>query len=207
MKLLNLVGVVSMDVPALVPFACIYTFDYYDQVTVMVWWPVFVVAGLWGYSKKLGAAAAKMEDGEAKVSTMAKSNQFFKNMTYFLFIIYPSICKSVFNCFPCDEFETGEGTIRKLRADYRIDCDSSRYSNFVWFPYLCALLYAAGIPVLFVAIMYPHREYLREEHIKLTTKVGPDPDEDESVEEDLRLDQPEVKHVAFLIKQYKAKYW
>lgn len=129
LKFLNGIGIVSLDVPSLLPIGCVYAVDYYDIVTVMMVWPALISLGLFLLHKKLDADAAKQTDEAKKDVLRHRSATAFKWVTNFLFVVYPSLCKTIFNCFPCDEFNTEDGIIRKLRADYRVDCDSDRYTG------------------------------------------------------------------------------
>ncbi|CAN0497746.1 unnamed protein product [Laminaria digitata] len=52
-------------------------------------------------------------------------------MLLLTFLVYSSVSSILFQMFACDDLEDGKNY---LRADYRVECDSSQHSRFRFTP-------------------------------------------------------------------------
>jgi hypothetical protein len=75
----------------------------------------------------------------------------------FSFLIYPSMTATLFSFFDCKKFEDGT---RYLLPDPTIDCDSPRYSNTSNLVVLMIAVFVVGIPVFYLALLYPVRKVI-----------------------------------------------
>ena len=83
-----------------------------------------------------------------------------------LFITYPSVCSVTLELLPtgCDTFYLDENNryyMRRLRADYSIDCDTDIHRSYTTAAF-AALLYIVGFPVFLFVLMWKHREDISE---------------------------------------------
>ena len=79
-----------------------------------------------------------------------------------LFITYPSVCSVTLELLPtgCDTFNLDENSryhVRRLRADYSIDCDTDTHRSYTSAAY-AALVYIVGFPVFLFILLWKHRE-------------------------------------------------
>jgi len=75
------------------------------------------------------------------------------------FLIYSSVSTTVFTMFVCDDLDDGTSY---LRADYRIDCNSSKHTALQIYAGFMVVLYAFGIPVLYACLLLKNRGILQK---------------------------------------------
>eukprot|EP00903_Cladosiphon_okamuranus_P009051 g8653.t1 len=74
------------------------------------------------------------------------------------FLLYSTVSTVIFQTFTCDELEdVGE---RWLRADYGIDCDSSKHKAFQVYAGFMILVYPVGIPIVFAVMLWRKRSII-----------------------------------------------
>ena len=79
------------------------------------------------------------------------------------FLVYSSASSAVFRTFSCDTLDDGN---IYLRADYRIECDSSKHRAFMVYSGLMIIVYPLGIPVFFGILLFRNREFLRNASLR-----------------------------------------
>ncbi|CAM9834064.1 unnamed protein product, partial [Sphacelaria rigidula] len=80
------------------------------------------------------------------------------SMVIFLtFLVYSSVSSILFQMFSCEDLDDGKNY---LRADYRIECDSPRHVSLQIYAAFMIAVYTAGIPTLYVTLLFRHREVL-----------------------------------------------
>ena len=83
-----------------------------------------------------------------------------------LFITYPSVCSVTLELLPtgCDIFYLDENNryyVRRLRADYSIDCDTDIHRSYTSAAFT-ALVYIVGFPVFLFILLWKHRQDIYE---------------------------------------------
>ncbi|CAM9682270.1 unnamed protein product [Pylaiella littoralis] len=128
------------------------------------------------------------------------------------FLLYSTISTVIFRTFTCDELDdVGE---RYLRADYGIDCDSSRHRAFQIYAGLMILVYPIGIPIAFAVMLWrkrsiinPPKEVLPPGGVALNNLRGsPEAGEQQhglAKEPDPRLSDRRIAQTAFLWRAYR----
>jgi hypothetical protein len=58
--------------------------------------------------------------------------------------------------------EDGGGTYSYLVKDYSLDCAQARYAQYLPFCYLQMLIYPLGIPLMYAAMLFQSRTYLKD---------------------------------------------
>ena len=74
------------------------------------------------------------------------------------FLVYPGTSSNVFRTFSCQGFDDGTSY---LRADYSINCATSSHRFYSLYASLMIALYPFGLPLLYTACIYWHRNQLR----------------------------------------------
>ena len=80
-------------------------------------------------------------------------------MLLLTFLVYSSVSSFLFQMFACDDLEDGK---RYLRADYRVECDSSQHIAFQVYAGVMILLYTVGIPTLYTSLLFSNRWALKD---------------------------------------------
>ena len=83
-----------------------------------------------------------------------------------LFVTYPSVCSVTLALLPpgCDKYyldENNEYHVRRLRADYSIDCDTDKHKRYTLLAY-SALVYVIGFPCFLLLLLWRHRNDIYE---------------------------------------------
>ncbi len=76
------------------------------------------------------------------------------------FLVYSSVSSVLFMAFACEDLEDGKNY---LRADYRIECDSTRHRGFQLYAGLMVLIYPVGIPAFYSVLLFRDRKILRHD--------------------------------------------
>ena len=100
--------------------------------------------------------------------------------TYF---VYPYGCKSIFGIFNCQEIDS----VRYLRADLRIDCDSGPHKAAEAFAGIMIVLFPVGLPLLYFAMLFINRKELYEDNKTDVTK--------------------KMQYLRFFFGEYEAQYY
>ena len=108
-----------------------------------------------------------------------------------LFITYPSVCSVTLELLPtgCDKFYLDENNrycVRRLRADYSIDCDKEIHQSYMSAAYV-ALVYIVGFPVFLFILLWKHRQDIREMKASMDTEQS----RDKSVQTNLTVQHDE----------------
>ena len=91
-----------------------------------------------------------------------------------LFITYPSVCSVTLELLPtgCDKFSLDEYHryyVRRLRADYSIDCDKDIHQSYTSAAY-AALVCIVGFPVFLFLLLWKHRQDIHEMKASMDTE-------------------------------------
>eukprot|EP00752_Nemacystus_decipiens_P011444 g10163.t1 len=74
------------------------------------------------------------------------------------FLFYSTVSTVIFQTFTCDELADVDE--RWLRADYGIDCDSSKHKAFQLYAGFMILVYPVGIPIVFAVMLWRKRSII-----------------------------------------------
>jgi len=78
---------------------------------------------------------------------------------FVLFLVYPGTCKLVFDAFSCRDISD---TVSVLRADTRIDCNSSTYSVIFYEAVFMAVVFVLGVPGFWLWSLRKHRADIQQ---------------------------------------------
>lgn len=85
------------------------------------------------------------------------------------FLVYSSVTSKLFQMFACDELDDGRSY---LRADFRIDCNSSAHKRFQIYAAWMIVVYTLGIPLLYGILLLRKRQVLVDERVRQEDKVA-----------------------------------
>ena len=91
-----------------------------------------------------------MDVSRTKFGNDSRQFKIIENTLFNLFIIltyvlFPSLCATIFSSFVCENFDDGSSY---LRSDYSVDCDSSDYTSIYSLAIIMIFVYPIGIPLM-----------------------------------------------------------
>ena len=122
---------------------CLFDIGIHCRLIIATIGPIIVVMFL-GVTY---VVAAKGSQGSA-AALYSIRHKHMSTLLLLTFLVYSSVSSILFQMFACDKLEDGR---KYLRADYRVECDSSKhiavqiYAGFMIFLYTC-LLYTSPSP-------------------------------------------------------------
>lgn len=196
-EVVNVFLFMSFDVTDLIPaFDCIYRSDYLVELCVVTGIPLFLVALILLYWK----VARYMASDEAKKREI--HTRIVQAVILVTFLVYTPVASKIFRALrPCDEFE--DLATSYMPEDYTIVCGSAEHTTVVIVAYAMLGIYCAGIPVFYVALLWPKRRDIQRQcdlvnlGDKRTLK---------SEAELARLDT-KLRSVSFLFQSYWYWWW
>ena len=78
-----------------------------------------------------------------------------------VFVFYPSASSIIFGALACETFDDGT---RFLRADWRVDCDTSDHEITKLWAYFLIVLIPCGVPAVYFLVILHHRRELNAVH-------------------------------------------
>ena len=84
-----------------------------------------------------------------------------KHMSMFLlltFLVYSSVSSVLFKTFACENMDDDK---YYLRADYRIECDSSEHASYQLYAGIMIIVYTLGIPTMYCYLLFRDRDVLK----------------------------------------------
>ena len=154
-RFLDGVNFLNFDVLLIPSIGCIMDVDFHDRLLVSTIGPLV--------SLTLLAATFSVARRRNRGSETALERVRHKHMSMVLlisFLVYSSVSATVFQTFACESLDDGNNY---LRADYRIDCDSSKHRAFEFFAFVMVAVYPVGIPLFYGYLLYKNRRVLASE--------------------------------------------
>ena len=166
-RFLDSVDILNFDLSWVVSARCFLEVDFHDRLLWTTITPVITV----GVLGATFAVAAYRCRGYPNAILQNARHKHVSMMLLVSFLVYSSVSSVVFQMFACDDLDDGK---RYLRADYTIDCDSSRHRAFQIYAGVMILLYPIGIPTLYAGLLLQnHRLLLDGESRKKSLAVRP----------------------------------
>lgn len=146
---------------------CVYDYNHYDVLLLVTILPIalFLVLGMVALLIK---RCCRFSKDEARALFQA----WVSTLLGMLFLIYPSVSRTIFATFWCEDFPYANQTLNlstsALRADYTISCETdgdSQRTAYIIYAGFMVLIYPVGVVVLYFALLLRYREILlkREE--------------------------------------------
>ena len=154
-RFLDGVNVLNFDALWIPSAGCIVDVDFHDRLLVSTIGPLVALALL--------AATFTVARHRNRGSETALERVRHKHMSMVLlisFLVYSSVSATVFQTFACEDLDDGNNY---LRADYRIECDSSKHQAFEFFAFVMVAVYPVGIPLFYACLLYKSRRVLSSE--------------------------------------------
>lgn len=159
-RFLDSVNIMNVDLLWIPSAGCILDADFHDRLVVSSTGPLLALALL---AATYTIARHRSSGSEEAIQ---KIRQKHVSMVLLIsFLVYSSVSAMVFQTFACDELDDGGDY---LRADYRIDCSSSKHLAFEFFAGIMILVYPVGIPAFYAYLLYKNRQILQNKAERAT---------------------------------------
>jgi len=150
---LDSVDIVNFDLSWVISIGCVVDIDFHDKLLYVTLGPLVAMAILGGTY-----AVAMRKTGISDYARGIVRRKHVSMALLLTFLIYSSVSSTLFKMFACDDLEDGK---RYLRADYRIDCDSSKHIVLQIYTSFMIALYVVGIPGFYGVLLYNNRVALK----------------------------------------------
>ena len=154
-SLLRVFGLVELDLPALLPFSCIFPFNFHGKLVMLTTTPVCIV-----YHLFLAAnIAAKCQ--KRRLYDLCSFVGFF-----LMFTMYNIAMTSSFHFLSCSSPRGllplyGESNLRYLNADPSISCDQTMYLTMRNYAIAMIFMIGFGVPTFFGLVLFAERQAFR----------------------------------------------
>eukprot|EP00752_Nemacystus_decipiens_P003792 g3489.t2 len=176
------VSVISLDFWGLLSQSCWFTPDFLKQLVFTTLLPLGIVLILVARYAKIVKSGPTPEKRRAAFDVAAGGVL----LTGFFFYIVTSTL--ILEAFDCQDFDDGSSY---LKADFRISCDSDKYTFIYGYAIVMAILFPAGIPLTYLAVLYMGKE-----------RINPEP-EDPEVSLKKREEDATIQKTKFLWGTYR----
>ena len=134
---------------------CLFDIGIHGRLIIATIGPIMVVMFL-GVTY---VVAAKGSQGSA-AALYSIRHKHVSTLLLLTFLVYSSVSSILFQMFACDKLEDGR---KYLRADYRVECDSSKHIAVQIYAGFMIFLYTVGIPTLYASLLFRDRAVLKDE--------------------------------------------
>ena len=154
-RFLDGLDVFNFDLGWVLSAGCVLDIDFHDRLLFSTIGPIIAVLIL-GVTY---AVAACINRGTSE-TLQVLWNRHVSMLLLLTFLVYSSVSSTLFQAFACEDLADGRNY---LRADYRIECDSSRHRGFQVYAGFMVALYAVGIPAFYGVLLFRDRDILRRD--------------------------------------------
>ncbi len=148
-------SILNLNLPRMVPISCTLPFasGYYFSLFLRTGGYLAVILLLFGTGRVMMRRHPSGRLGEELM------NAGF----VVVFLVYPSCSAALFKFSGCKTFNgEGEDGAAFLLVDYAVRCDDATHTAMWFYVALMLIVYPIGVPCLYAAILYRHRNTLRE---------------------------------------------
>ena len=151
-RFLGFLEVFDFDLGWVLSAGCLIDADFHDRLIIFTLCPIIAVVFLAGTY-----TVAVRINREAIETLHVIWNKHVSIVLLLTFFVYSSVSSALFKTFACEGLDDGT---TYLRADYRIECDSSKHKAFQVYAGCMLLLYAIGIPAFYGVLLFRDRAVL-----------------------------------------------
>ncbi|CAM9166895.1 unnamed protein product [Sphacelaria rigidula] len=148
-ELLDGLDVLNFDLSWILSTGCILDVDFHEPPIVCL--AILGATYFFGGRDRTGWSETTLGSFRRKHLTM---------VILLTFLVYSSVSSVLFQMFSCDPLDDGKNY---LRADYRIDCDSSRHVSFQIYAGFMIVVYTVGIPAFYATLLFWNRDVLTDD--------------------------------------------
>ena len=152
-RFVDALGVFNFDLTWILSATCVIDVDFHDRLLMATIGPIIALLFLaFTYS-----VAPRINRGDTETLQIVW-NKHVSMVLLLTFLVYSSVSSVLLWAFACERLDDGKNY---LRADYRIECDSSKHKAFQVYAGFMVVLYTIGIPAFYSALLFRDRKILR----------------------------------------------
>ena len=144
-RLLNVLGIFTLDFINLMPIDCIYETNYHFSLVVGTLWPLTALGIV--FASRAYLLRSRSE------SHHIIADHLLTFIFAVFFVIYPTVSFKISAMFQCITLDDEEQS-RFLRVDFSVDCKSEAHQYMRLYAGLMVFVYPIGIPSLYVYLLY-----------------------------------------------------
>ena len=132
-----------VDIPAVIPFRCAFTWGAESRLHFQTLWPLALIAGAWGYEVLVARHLRRQDRSRAGHGAVVFS-------LVLLYVVFPGVSQSIFQTFICERFDYPKAHkfAKVMAMDYQVSCRSSKYLRLRVYAAFFAAVYPA-VPLFF----------------------------------------------------------
>lgn len=160
-RFLDSVNIINFDLLWIPSAGCIVDVNFHGRLVVSTVGPLLALTLL--------AATFTVAKRTNSGSEAALQDVYHKHVSMALlisFLVYSSVSATVFQTFSCEDLDDGRNY---LRADYGIECKTTKHRAFQVFAGIMILVYPVGIPASYAYVLYKNRRVLASEAARQTS--------------------------------------
>ena len=197
---LSQMNFINLDVFGQLSAGCIAQFNFYHVLLYTCCIPLGIgVLLLLAMVVQMRWAGSSSDDAKKK---RTKAKHMYVSLLFLLsYVCYPGASVAIFTLFPCDSMEVDGESVRYLKADYSIQCDTPEYNTWKMFAGVMLFIYPIGIPLLYTCLLYRDNK-----------KINPKGEKGEELDLEAKLkkrerNHGEIKMISFLWVAYTPRCW
>ena len=175
-QFLDGIKLLDFDLGWMLSASCVVHIDFHDRLLFVTAGPIVIII-LLGMTYTI----AVYRNRRSQEATQNVQRKHLSTVLLLTFLVYANVSSILFQTFACERLEDGKFY---LRADYRIECDSTKHSKLQVYAGSMIMLYTIGIPVFYATLLFKHRDIL-------------------NMDETFRNNCSQVRPTSSLWKQYK----
>lgn len=154
-RFLDGVNILNFDVLWIPSAGCLVEVGFHGRLLVSTIGPLVALALL-----AITYTVAKRRSFGSEAALQKIRQKHVSMVLLITFLVYSSVSATVFQSFACEDLDDRKNY---LRADYRIECDSSKHRAFQVFAGIMILVYPVGVPLFYGYLLYNNRRLLKSE--------------------------------------------
>lgn len=154
-RFLDGLDVFNFDLGLILSAGCVLDLDFHDRLMISTIGPIVALLFLAGTY----TVAATTHRG-AHDTLRIIWNKHMSMVLLLTYLVYSGVSAALFSAFACEQLDDG---IKYLRADYRINCDSSKHNMFQVYGGIMIVLYTIGIPSFYGYLLFRDRGVLKQD--------------------------------------------
>ncbi|CAM9202855.1 unnamed protein product [Ectocarpus sp. 8 AP-2014] len=143
----------GFDIGWMLSTGCVVDVDFHDRVVTSTVGPLVALAIL-----GLTYIVARCRNRSCDQALQKVRRKHVSTALWVSFLVYSPVSSTIFQTFSCETLDDG---VTYLRADYRIDCDSSKHLAMEIYAGLMIFVYPIGIPLVYAALLFGGRDALK----------------------------------------------
>lgn len=155
-RILDGLDVFNFDLSWILSVGCVLDIDFHDRLLMVTIGPIVALLAL-----AITYSIAARVNRAAPERLQIIRNKHVSLVLLLTFLVYANASSVLFKTFACEDLDDYKNY---LRADYRIECDSTRHRGFQVYAGFMIVVYTAGIPALYGVLLFRGREILRDDH-------------------------------------------